>query len=440
MRSLRRLVLWAGLAMITGCGARQLETVSPESIPDLEAKVAAQGDNPVTLLALGEAYYAAQRYAEARTSLEKASALDPTNDRARLYTAFTLEALDQYAEARAAYQDLRARKPDRSVGDAINERLLLLDRKQAVAAAREAVEREAFASTEPLGAYTVAVLPLQYVGADSALKPLERGLAELMVTDLGTVSRLTLVERLHVQALLDEIKLSETGRVDPAGAARSGRLLRASRVIEGTIGDRESGELSVEAAVIDANTAGIAGTASGQDKLQALFDLEKQIVFSIIEQLGVQLTPGERDKIAERPTKNIQAFLAYSRGLEAQAGGNFEAAMGAFRQALNLDPSFAAARQAATVSAQLIRGAGLEPAALAPRLSRSVRDEAAHQRLRETVARITPAGGDRTGGGHNDRDDASERKAVQEGTDTQGPTDATRNTTITITVSRPASP
>ena len=81
----------------------------------------------------------------------------------------------------------------------------------------------AFRAAFELGARTVAVFPFLYRGSDPALEPLGRALSELLVTDLGQVKRLRVLERARVQVLLDEMDLAERGLVDSTTAARSGR-------------------------------------------------------------------------------------------------------------------------------------------------------------------------------------------------------------------------
>src|SRR5207244_643443 len=76
-------------------------------------------------------------------------------------------------------------------------------------------------------------LPLVIAG-DSGVQPLSRGLAELIATDLAYIRTLRLLERLQIGMLLDELKLGRSDRVDPATAARVGRLLRAERLVQGT--------------------------------------------------------------------------------------------------------------------------------------------------------------------------------------------------------------
>ena len=65
----------------------------------------------------------------------------------------------------------------------------------------------------------VAVMPFQFTGADTSLKPIERGFAELVTTDLSHVSRLTVLERERIQGLLDEISLQQTRASSPARAS-----------------------------------------------------------------------------------------------------------------------------------------------------------------------------------------------------------------------------
>ena len=57
--------------------------------------------------------------------------------------------------------------------------------------------------------------------------PLERGLADLLITDLSRSAQLTVVERDRMQALADEIQLSQSDRVDAATSVRAGKLIQA---------------------------------------------------------------------------------------------------------------------------------------------------------------------------------------------------------------------
>jgi len=76
------------------------------------------------------------------------------------------------------------------------------------------------------------------------------------------------------------------------------------------------------------------------------------------------LTPAEQVAISERPTRDIQAFLLYSRGLETADRGDFTAAAGFFGAAAQRDPSFGAAAQQAAESQAAQAAGSITPADL----------------------------------------------------------------------------
>jgi hypothetical protein len=74
------------------------------------------------------------------------------------------------------------------------------------------------------------------------------------------------------------------------------------------------------------------------------------MVFKVVKDMGIALTREEIDEIQRIPTKNLQAFIAYSIGLEKEGQGDFESAGVYFKQASAIDPSFAPAKAKADLS------------------------------------------------------------------------------------------
>jgi TolB-like protein len=331
-------------------GSPQPATLTPADLTALEARVTEHPDDPTLNLQLARAYYAADRFADARKAVAVALAAAPSGSEAQAYLGLSYEGLAQYDSARAVYTQLLASKLDGQVRRLLSGRLALLTREELQHAAREAIARESLLTRTPPDPNTVAVLPFRYTGSDTTFRPLERGLAALVVTDLSRVQQLRLVERARVQVLLDELKLAETGRVDPATGARSGRLVGAAQVVEGQFATGPRDQLRLDATVVRAADAQIAAAGSNADQLRALFDIEKAVVLELLDKLGIVLTPAERVALSERPTRDLAAFLLYSRGLEADDRGDFAAAARAFQQATRLDPGFRAAAEHAATS------------------------------------------------------------------------------------------
>jgi hypothetical protein len=149
---------------------------------------------------------------------------NPANSEAQVYRGLSYEGLAYYDSARAVYNHLLASQVDGRTRRLLSGRIAILTHVELQRAAREAIAGESLLARTPPDPNTVAVMPFRSVGTDTTYRPLERGLAALVVTDLSRVRRLRLVERARVQVLLDELKLAETGQragwIPPLGRAR----------------------------------------------------------------------------------------------------------------------------------------------------------------------------------------------------------------------------
>lgn len=308
-------------------------------------------DSPV---GRGRALLQAERYDEALASFREGLALEPGSANALLGIGAAFEGLGHLDSARTIYNRLATTDLSSRVRGQLVRRQNYLTRLELAASARQAVVDEARLAQQPPRDNTIAVFPFRYQGVRDELRPLERGLSQILITDLGKISALTLLERQRVQFLLDELALAETGRVDPQTASRSGYMLQASDVVQGNIQDIPgTTRLQLDVNVVSTTTSDIRATGSATDNLQQLFDIEKQVLFELIDRLGVPITLAERQALEERPTNNLQAFLAYSRGLVAEDAGNYGAARAEYQAAQNLDPNFSAAASQAQETSDL---------------------------------------------------------------------------------------
>lgn len=346
-------------ALFIALAAPALEAQQRNPIARLEAARAANPRNVAALRALGVAYYKANRFAEARTVLDQARQLDPRDGVSALYAGLAAEGVQDFAGAKAAYNDYLRNGRSRRTRTDIQRRLVALARVEVVAAAKAAVANEATIAQTPGDRRTIAVPPFKFSGPDAAtLAPLERGFAELMITDLSRSSQLTVVERDRMQAIADEIRLGASDRVDAASAVRAGKLIRAGRLVNGSM-VQAGQQLTVESNVIDVATSQLVPPVSVTNQIDNFFVMQKQLVMQVFTQLGVTLTPAERQLVDRQATTNFNAFLSYSRGLLAADDGRFEDASRFFNEARSLDPGFGAAStrfqaaQAAALGAQV---------------------------------------------------------------------------------------
>lgn len=274
-----------------------------------------------------------------------AQALAPADVRGPLVVGACQEQAGRFDDAIATYSDFATQHPGARGVAALRAKAQLALRSAAEQTARQALAREAELAQQPPQAATVAVLPVVIAG-DSSVQPLARGLAELITTDLAHIRTLRLLERLQIGMLLDELKVGQSERTDPATAARVGRLLRAERMVQGTatIPPNETAAMQLSATVVT-GTGVVRPVGQVTGPFRQLLALEKQVVFDLAGQLGIALTEAERQQILRQGPKSLAAFLAYSRALDDLDRGDYDAAARNFGAAARADPSFQAARQ-----------------------------------------------------------------------------------------------
>ena len=296
-------------------------SASGRSIARLEEMQRAEPGSFEVNRSLGIGYYKAGRFDDARAALETASRLAPEDGTTALYLGLTAEELGDVAAAKRAYSTYVAIGRTSRVRMQLQSRLAVLARRELADDAKRAVQQEMTLAAVPGSPTTVAVLPLRFSGSDSSLRPLERGLAELLTTDLARSKQLTVLERARIQAVLDELALQSSGHTDSTSNVRAGRLLQAGRLVQGSILQLDETQLRVDAAVVDVPTTQVRGVTQSSDRMEQLFALENRIALDLFEQLDVTLTVAERNAIEQRPTRSLAAFIAYSRGRAAEDEG-----------------------------------------------------------------------------------------------------------------------
>jgi TolB-like protein len=206
------------------------------------------------------------------------------------------------------------------------------------AARRVAEERSIDAATLPRR--SVGVAPFRVAFADTSLSSLGHGLADLLMTDLARSGQLEVVDRLRLDAVLRELRLAESGRVDSATAPRLGRIVGARTLVLGAIGDRPDRRLTLDAQVADVPSGTLRSAGSAAVSADDILRAEKELALRLFDRLGVTLTPAERRAVEELPTRNLKALLAYSRATRYAAEGRYDLATREYRAALEADSDF----------------------------------------------------------------------------------------------------
>jgi tetratricopeptide (TPR) repeat protein len=264
-----------------------------------------------------------------------------------LTAAQCLESEGAFSDAATLYEGYLGRHQEGRGVPAVRGRLLLARERSAIVEARAVVGGAVIPAAPSEDA--VAVLPLSVAG-DERYRPLGRGLAAQINSDLLTLGRFTMVERLNLQAILTELERADSPMMDSTTTPAFGRIVQAGTLVHGAAEIPGGAPVRLNADVVS-STGEIVSAGQQVGALEDLLRLEKELVFGISRQLGYEVSTAERTRILNNGTQNLMAFLAYSEGLELQRLGDFSGAAARFREAYRLDPDFEEARESLEASA-----------------------------------------------------------------------------------------
>jgi len=359
-----RIVAMIALLLLVGCsqslyvqGRRLVEQGEyDQAIERFYAEIAKNPQSADAWRELGVAFYEKGDLTKAEDAFKQANKIRP-DARTHLYVGLSFEQREMFDEAMRAYGASLSLNPGGETKKLIRAHLDQLIAKSIEKEVSLALENEGAIDVDTIPANTVAVVDFDGSNLSPEMAPLARGLAEFTSIDLAKVGTLRAIDRLKIDVIMGELQLAGAGKVNPAVAPRLGRLLGSYRLVTGSVLGLGDEGFRLDGVIVNAVDSSTIKTDPAEGNLEGIFKLQKDFVFGLIEDMGITLTPSERDAIAEVPTESYLAFLAYCRGLEEEREGNFSRAQSSFSQAIGLDQGFGeAAAKEESMTAQLAVG------------------------------------------------------------------------------------
>ena len=193
------------------------------------------------------------------------------------------------------------------------------------------------------GKKTIAVLNFENKTGMAELNPLQKGLAFMLITDLSTVRDLHVVERVKMQALMEEMGLGQSGLVESGDTPETGRLLGAKWIVGGDILALAQAPLYIHSSLLDVPDEQVLGQPTAEGILDNFFEIEKTLLFNIIDLLKVELTQEERIRLERPLSLNTKALLDLFKAIDASDEGNYEQAEQYYKSAIKKDAQLTAA-------------------------------------------------------------------------------------------------
>jgi serine/threonine protein kinase/tetratricopeptide (TPR) repeat protein len=195
------------------------------------------------------------------------------------------------------------------------------------------------------GQKALAVLYFSNLSQDPSLDWLNRGLTEMLTTNLAQVKGLDVLSTERILAATQRMGKKQTTELDPASAVEVARNTDADAFVTGTLMRVGPKQLRLDVQVQD--------TKSGQilfsDKVEAE---DVQGIFSMVDavtgRIAQRFVPSANlaanaPSIEEAATSNVEAYRHYQLGIDLQRRFLLAEAAKEFEEAVRLDPQFAMA-------------------------------------------------------------------------------------------------
>jgi adenylate cyclase len=243
-----------------------------------------------------------------------------------------------------AYRQVKARL-DLSVSDLgstqlknIAEPIRVYSLRVGTAEAKATAPSESVTSrpaTSPPPKLSIAVLPFANMSGDAEQDYFADGISEDIITALSKLSQLFVIAR----------NSSFTFKGKNVHVQEVGTKLGVRYVLEGSV--RKSGNrVRITAQLIDATSGGHLWAERFDRDLTDIFAVQDDVTQQIVGALEVNLTEGERQRLAPEHTVNMEAYDCFLRGRELWHRLTKETNIGArdlLQRSVELDPKFASA-------------------------------------------------------------------------------------------------
>ena len=182
---------------------------------------------------------------------------------------------------------------------------------------------------------SVAVLPFKNESGNPEVEYLSDGMTESLINTIAQLPQLSVKARSTV--------FRYKGR--EADMQRIASELSVQAIVEGRLVQRGD-DLTLYLALVDGRNGNQIWGRQYDRRLSDLLTLQEEIGHDVSHQLRVRLSGGEEPKVPKNYTRNVEAYQLYLRGRYHALKRTLpetEKAISYFRQAIDLDPSYALA-------------------------------------------------------------------------------------------------
>ena len=193
------------------------------------------------------------------------------------------------------------------------------------------------------------------IGKDAAdYNGIGKAIQDMLITDLASNPNVVLVDRDHIEQILQEQHLTKEGAIDPATAVRIGKLLGAQYMIEGGFMSDGRGNMVLTARSTSIETGAISNPQRVQQKTDDVLGMIAQMSDKVSRDMklpaldhgtGAVTTPKTGTVGTTGKKMDLRTAMLYAKALDAQDSGDKAKAVELYNQVLKKFPDYTPAKE-----------------------------------------------------------------------------------------------
>jgi TolB-like protein/DNA-binding winged helix-turn-helix (wHTH) protein/Tfp pilus assembly protein PilF len=196
------------------------------------------------------------------------------------------------------------------------------------------VRRDAKGITQP-PIRSIAVLPLRNLSGDPTQEYLADGMTEALIGRLAAIHDLRVISRTSVMRFKDtQLSVPEIAR-----------MLQVDAIVEGSV-MREGNRMRVTAQLIRAAVDAHIWAGEYHREYRSILEVQEEVTRSIVEQIEVNLTPEDRQRLASTHPVDPNAYENYLKGryyFNQRTQDALNKSIASFQEAIATDSAYAPA-------------------------------------------------------------------------------------------------
>jgi TolB-like protein len=195
--------------------------------------------------------------------------------------------------------------------------------------------------------HTLAVLYFENnsLSQKEEMNPLCKGLTDMLITELSKIEQFQVVERAQLQQMIEEMKLGQSGILDPQSAVQVGKMLGAQNLLLGSFMNMFDGQIRIDVRIVNVETGVTIKAEEVTGKPKDLYKLIQKLVLKISDNLNIKLSKAETQQLETVENTSFTAALYYAKGLEYEDSGDVPHAVEMYEKALKENSGYGKARE-----------------------------------------------------------------------------------------------